>query len=204
MDSRDCNDGNKPAPSLEVDERLPNLIPFPLARLDAHLVCTQPFDSDDSLALAQIFGLHWRIRHEHQDYKSVRHSQQTTEQEDDLVLVHGIAVDVTQPIGKQTSNNEGDTVHRIPGGRAHRLFRPTPPHRGSSNAGWRDHRLEATEKETKSEQTLEVGTGCHDGKAATPAEDCSRDNLSCGKLDEQECRKWLHHQLGQIQDRAQP
>lgn len=55
---RDSHDQEKPAPGLEIVQRLPDMIPTPLAGDDAHLIGAQSLDRDDLFAVVEIFRFH--------------------------------------------------------------------------------------------------------------------------------------------------
>lgn len=53
---RDSNDENEPAPRLQVQERLPDVVPAPDSRLNTHLVRTKSLNGDDLFSLGQVLG----------------------------------------------------------------------------------------------------------------------------------------------------
>lgn len=65
--ARDSHDEKKPQPRLHVGCCLPDVIPSPLPRDDAHLVSPETFHGDDFLAVGEEFGFHWGVGHEEED-----------------------------------------------------------------------------------------------------------------------------------------
>lgn len=201
---RDGHDGHEPAPRLDVQQRLPGVIPSPLPRRDAHLVRPQPLDRNHLFPVPEVLGLHGRIRHEDQDDNRVGHREQAAEQKDDLVLEQDLGLDVAQAEGEQAADDGRDAVHGVPVAGPQRLLAATPPHLGDGDAAGRDHGLEGAEQEAQREQGRKVCARRHDCLRRPPQEDGARDQLARRQLDQQEGRQRLHHQLRQVEDRSEP
>lgn len=64
MYARDSHDEKKPQPRLHVVCRLPDVIPSPFARDDAHLIGSETFHGDHFLAFREELGFHGGVGHE--------------------------------------------------------------------------------------------------------------------------------------------
>lgn len=79
-----CHNQQEPKIGLWVQKCLLNMIPSPLSRDNTHLVCSEPFDGDDFLALAEKLAFHGRVGHDQEDDDGVDHGQEAAEEENDL------------------------------------------------------------------------------------------------------------------------
>lgn len=87
---RDGKDEGKPAPSLDIQYALLEMIPAPLAGHDTLLVHSETLNCDELIVVVEELGFDGRIGHEEEHDNGEDHSDDTEEDEDDLSILVSI------------------------------------------------------------------------------------------------------------------